>query len=165
MLVGLGSFNIFICCASPWQTSCKMCKLYVVLISKLSPELSVCVDMLLAFSPPPLLLISTSVIQSNLIRNQFSSLCLSVFSSPLQDTVTGMDADLHSSRAGWAECEADTRSLHHGYISNAAGHACEIRLHNEGEGKKSAFLNVTFSSYQQLWHPAPTVCTFSVGLY
>lgn len=50
----------------------------------LARTLSVCVNMLPAFSPLPLLLISTSVTQSNLIRNQFFSLCLSVSSSTVR---------------------------------------------------------------------------------
>lgn len=87
-----------------------MCKLYVVLISELNTAPP--------FSPPPLLLITTSVLQSNLIRIQFSSLCLSLspFGSPhplqRRQSEGSAAADSDSSRAGLSECKKRLTSVH-----------------------------------------------------
>lgn len=114
-----------------------MCKLYVVLISELNTAPP--------FSPPPLLLITTSVLQSNLIRIQFSSLCLSLSPfgsppSPPEETVGRLGCCwfwFKPCRFIWMQEKADIRTLHHGFISHTAGHACKIWLRNEGEGKKN----------------------------
>lgn len=72
----------------------------------------VCVNMPLKFSPLPLLLITTSVLQSYLIRIQFSRLCLSLLLPPLQRRQSeGMAAD-NSSRAGLSECRKRLTAVH-----------------------------------------------------
>lgn len=129
-----------------------MCKLYVVLISELNTAPP--------FSPPPLLLITTSVLQSNLIRIQFSSLCLSlslllVPPHPLQrrQSEGSAAADSDSSRAGLSECKKRLTSVHFimdSYHIQPAMHAKYDSVMKE-RAKKICFVNVTFSSYQQLW--------------
>lgn len=133
--------------ASSRRTSYKICRSYAVLISELV-SVCVCVNMLLAPRPLPLLLITTSVLQSHLIRIHFSVLALFLllclfsvfrpFSRTRSEGAAG--ADFISSRAGLSKWKrrVDVRALHYGFVSHTAGHACWIWLCNEAEGKNCA---------------------------
>lgn len=70
----------------------------------------------------PLLLISTSVIQSNQIRNQLSALfCRSTGDSHKASLLIYIP-----SNAGSSEYKVDIYTLHHGFLSNTVSHAFQF---------------------------------------
>lgn len=73
-------------------------------------------------SRSPLLLISTSVIQSNQIRNQLPALfCHSTGDSHKASSLIYIQAN-----AGSSEYKVDIYTLHHGFLSNTVGRAFQF---------------------------------------